>query len=177
MSVVRSTDCPWDRKGCSLVIERDVEPHPTIGNEGVNPRDQSRTLRLRHERRDIRRGHRLPAKGRELRLEGLSRPRLFTRNAALRNRTLLDWPEWFSSYSIEGEEHRHLRCDSDRVDLPTTMVHRHQLWCGIQVVVAKIVMRGLEVPEALAGAGVQCEEGVPEEPRPDAICTVEVLVG
>jgi hypothetical protein len=88
--------------------------------------------------------------------------------------SLLDGKEWLAGDAVEEVEEALLGGLRDGVDGLAVAVDGEQCWRRGEVAVPDVVMDALEVPEALAGVGVEGEECVGEEVVADAIGAVEV---
>ncbi len=118
---------------------------------------------------------RQPRERRRLGREGLRRPGFLARNVALRHRPLFDRPQRLAGHAIEHVEQSELRRLRDDVARLAVVPHGEQLRRGGQVVVPDVVVHGLEVPEALAGARVEREQRVAEEVGALAIAAEHVV--
>ena len=118
---------------------------------------------------------RLPRKRRRSGREGLGRPGFFTGHVALRHRPLFNRPQRFTRHAIEDVQEAGLAGVSHCVDTVAVVLHRHQLGRRHVVQVPQIVMDGLEMPQALAGACVEREQTVGEKVGAVPIRAVEVV--
>ena len=136
---------------------------------------QARLLGIVDVRVDVGHGELLARERRRLGRERLRRPGLLARHVALRHRPLLDRPERLAGHAIEHVEEAGLGRLRDDVDALAVVLHGEQLRAGDEVVVPEVVMDGLEVPQALAGARVEREQAVAEQVRADAVGAVEIV--
>src|SRR5205814_9187968 len=107
--------------------------------------------------------HLLAREGWDYSGEGLRRPRLLARHVALRNGPLFDGPQGLSAHAIEYIEKALLGGLRDGVDLLSFVANRDELRCGDRIIVPKIVMHELEMPEPLSGSCVESEQAAREE--------------
>ena len=138
----------------------------------------ARLLLGRHERVDVVRRERLPRERLRLGRERLRRRRHLAGDLALRDRALFDRPQ-----RLAGQRARRRR--GTRSCPPARRCRRvapvvsdgEELGRGGEVVVPEVVVHGLEVPLALAGARVEGDERVAEQVVADAIGAVEIVGG
>ena len=88
---------------------------------------------------------------------------------------VLDGPDRLAGHPVEDVDEAGLRGSGDRVDLPAVHVDGEQGGRGRQVVVPEAVLHGLEVPDPLAGAGVEADDGLREEVVAEAVSAVVVV--
>ena len=121
---------------------------------------------------------RLPRKRRWPGRERLRRRQLLARHRrALRHRALLDRPDRLAGRAIEHVQIPGLAGLCDDVDAAAVVTHRRQLRRGVVVHVPDVVMHGLEVPEALAGARVERDQAVRVEVVAVPVAAVEIVLG
>jgi hypothetical protein len=109
--------------------------------------------------------------------DGLGRPGLFPRDVGLWHRLLVDGPDRLAGLAIEHEQEAVLRRLRDGRDLLAVRTDREELGRVRQIVVPQIVVHGLEVPEAFSGPGIERDDAVGEQVRPEAVATVKVVSG
>ena len=112
---------------------------------------------------------------RRLRGEGLSLGGPFAGDVARRDRAVLDGPDRLAGHPVEDVDEAGLRGGGDRVDLLAVHVDGQQGGRRRQVVVPEAVLHGLEVPDPLAGARVEADDGLREEVVAEAVSAVVVV--
>ena len=106
------------------------------------------------DRREFVRGERLSRERRKDGGKGLRGPGVFAGNVARRDGTFFDRPDGFAGDAIKDEHKAVLRRLRNGVDGFAVAADGDELRRGGGIVVPEIVMNELEMPEALAGAGV-----------------------
>src|SRR5439155_24834605 len=105
---------------------------------------------------------------------GLGGPSLLALDFALGRRTLLNIEQRLSAHAIEHEGEAglgHLRHGCDGL---AAARDRYQVGLRGKIVIPKIVMHGLEMPEALSRRGIERDQRIAETIRALAISAVEV---
>src|SRR5262249_34835956 len=106
--------------------------------------------------------------------EGLRWRSLFSRCVGLGNGSFFDGPEWRAGHSIEHVEKSLFGGLRHDVDIAAVVAGGQELGCPRGIVGPQIMMDGLEVPEALSGAGIERHQAVAEQVVAMPIATVEV---
>ena len=117
----------------------------------------------------------LASEGRRLGRKRLGRKRLLAVDVRLGHGPLLDVPHRFARFAVEDVPEGLLRdLHNDVLPLAVVLASREN---GLRrkVVVPKVVVDRLVVPLALARAGVERDDRVPEEIRAGAVRAVEVI--
>ena len=150
---------------------RGVEPsHPVLAD------DLERLLpHLGGEGDHVVLGEALLREGRGLGGEGLGLGGPFAGDVTGGDRAVLDGPDRLAGHPVEDVDETGLRRGRDGVDLPAVHVDGQQRRGGGQVVVPEAVLHGLEVPDPLAGAGVEADDGLREEVVAEAVSAVVVV--
>src|SRR4030095_15439366 len=107
---------------------------------------------------DIRCAHALTVEWRWLRWEPLRRGGLLAGYIGLRNRPLLDGPDWIPVGTIEDEGKRHLRELNNGLD--SAPAHRNvgKNRSARRIVIPDIVVNDLLMPDPFAGLDIQCDK-------------------
>ena len=104
-------------------------------------------------------------------------PRLFAAEIGGGHGFFVDGPERCAGHAIEDKELAVLGALRDGVDFFSAVGDGEEQRRARQILVEQIVVDHLEVPEALAGGGVERDEGVGEKIFPVALGTIEVGLG
>ena len=88
-----------------------------------------------------------------------------------------DGEEGSSGRALEDIHVARLRDLRDGLDALAVARHGHERGRGGKVPIPQVVADGLEMPESLARAGIECEQGVGEQVVTDAVRAVEVRRG
>ena len=115
-----------------------------------------------------------PDHRRRFQRKGLCRPQLIAWNVGRRHGPLLDRKHRLALDPVEHERQSHLAHLHHGVKPFPAVSNRDQRRLARQVVVPHIVVRGLEVPDALPGRGVQCQNAVGEQVHPFAVAAVVI---
>ena len=126
---------------------------------------------------DVVRFEDLPGVGRRHGGEGLRRPGFFAGDVGFGNLALFDGPDGFAGYTVENEEETLFGGLDDGVDILAVVLDGEELGGRDEVVVPEVVVGGLEVPQVLAGAGVEGKDAIGKEVGSFAVGTVEVIGG
>ena len=96
-------------------------------------------------------------------------------HVALRHGPLLDRPQRLAGHAIEDLEESLLAGLRDDVDLLAVVADGEELGRGREVVVPEVVVHHLEMPEPLAGAGIEREQAIAEEIGAFAVGAVKIV--
>src|SRR5260370_25402327 len=138
---------------------------------------KAREILRAEERAEIVHRKSLPRERRRLRRERLHVPGRLARHVGGGHAALFDGPQRLAGHAVEHPYESLLADLRHGVDGLAVVMHGEEFRGGGVVVVPNVVVDELEMPEALAGAGVEREEAVAEEIGAEAVCAVEIVLG
>src|SRR6185369_10396348 len=104
--------------------------------------------------------------------EWLSRPGCLARHIRLRNGPLFDRPQMFSRHPVKNIQKAEFCGLGNHIDLLASVQHREQCGRSCGIVIPKVVMNELEIPQPLAGSCVERQKTIAIEISAVAVSAV-----
>src|SRR5262249_18219854 len=142
-----------------------------------NPVTKTGSILGRHVRIQIIRRESLAGERRRLGREWLGRPRVLSRHVTFRHGPLFDGPQRSARDAIEYPDESLFAYLRDCINCFSVVRNLQQFRSRGIVVVPDVVVDHLEVPQALAGPGVERKKCVGEKVRARSVDTVKIVLG
>src|ERR1700722_12437894 len=101
---------------------------------------------------------------------------MFAGHGALRNWALFHGPQRLSCLSIQHVKKPRLTGLRNHVKRLTLILDSCELGGGTWIVIPKVVMHLLEMPDVLSGSRIECQDSVREQVVAGSVCSV-IIVG